>query len=207
MSGESYKRAALPNGFSLLSVTTTILIVSVLSGLAVPSFMSTIKYARMSSTITSVSQSLRIARSEATKRKTGVSICALNSTGSCGANDWSSGWLIYTDSRSDGVIGVLDGADTIISNTQLNLNGIEIVATQLGNAGFTASDQLRFNSRGQSSWITGTFQVCDTADKDKHALPQAMILTAAGTFRNIVPTEDADGAQIVLDPAGDSVCG
>ena len=102
-------------GFTILEVMMVIVVVGILSMVAIPSIGQWINNQRIKSHMYDFLNALGIARSEAIKRKTPVSICSSNNGASCaGSNDWKSGWIIFQDSDGDGVVDVADG-DVIIS--------------------------------------------------------------------------------------------
>jgi type IV fimbrial biogenesis protein FimT len=85
----------------------------VLIGIGVPSFGSLVDNNRVTAQTNDFVTTLTVARSEAVKRRLPVSVCASSDQMTCsGSNDWSTGWILFTD--NSGVEGKLDDADALI---------------------------------------------------------------------------------------------
>ena len=177
------------NGLTLIELLIVLVIAAILISLSAPGFQSVIKTSRMVSNTNLLSQSLHFGRSEALKRSHSVSICARGTDVSCKTgNDWSQGWLIYTDRRSDGDPGKLDGDDTIIRVVNLDTSKIDIAATaRIGSSANVAVSNLRFSSRGFGSWNAGTFSICDSRGTDA---ARSIILLGAGSIRTTHASAD-----------------
>jgi type IV fimbrial biogenesis protein FimT len=95
-------------GFSLLELILGLAIGAILLGIAVPSFTAIIRQNRIANETNEFMVTISLARSEAVKRGVRISICSSNAaqTACSGANDWSNGWLLFTD--SDGAAGSID---------------------------------------------------------------------------------------------------
>ena len=83
-------------GFTLIELLMTVVIVSILLGVAAPSMRAVAQNSRLTAAHNELTGSLQLARSEAVKRRTHVSVCARNTDTSCG-DDWKKGWLVFTD--------------------------------------------------------------------------------------------------------------
>lgn len=94
------------SGFTLVEALITISIASVLASIAIPSFNNMIASNRISTSSSDFVTALMYARSEATKRSVGVSICPAHSNGtSCKRNTENfalNGWLVFIDCNSNG---------------------------------------------------------------------------------------------------------
>ncbi|MET1115506.1 MAG: GspH/FimT family pseudopilin [Comamonas sp.] len=98
------RRAA---GLTLVEILVTLSIVALLMTLAVPSFKPMLERWRVKQSVGALTDSLRLARSEAIKRGGNVAIQKLaNNTDGCTlaptAADWGCGWRVFVDSDGDG---------------------------------------------------------------------------------------------------------
>lgn len=100
-------------GFTLIELMVTISVLAILLAIAVPSFQGLVLSSRLVTTTNDLASALAIARSEAVKRATRVTVCKSANSGaaspvcSAGAN-WQDGWIVFVDS---GVAGTVDGTD------------------------------------------------------------------------------------------------
>jgi len=113
------------SGFTLIEIIVTLAIAAILLTLAVPSFHGFIKDARLTTTSDDLVHSLALAKSEAVKRSTAVSVCASDTGTSCTVTPWHEGWIVFTDASGGGLVaGVLDGTDTVITIHEVAPNGL-----------------------------------------------------------------------------------
>jgi len=115
--------AALPRarGFTLIEVLVVITISAILLAIGIPMFNSSIASMRASESANSLVASLELARTEAIRRGTTVSLCRVTSTnptacdGSAAASfvagDWAAGWLVYADLGGSAVGAFNNGTD------------------------------------------------------------------------------------------------
>lgn len=100
-------------GFTLFELTVGIAIMGVLVSLAVPSFQEYGRNTRVIAAQNDLVTAFNLARSEAIRRSTPVSVCATANFTDCAASSfWVNGWLAFTD--GSGSIGVLDGRDELL---------------------------------------------------------------------------------------------
>jgi len=189
------------HGFTLIEILMVISVFSILMAMAAPGFQTISQDARQVTLYNKVANVMRFARSEAIKRSTSVSVCPRKSDSTCGS-DWSDGLLVYSDAAANGTAGTLDAADTVLRVAPLTGGGPTISASAIVRPLTTTASQnnIRFGGRGQSSWSTGTFLMCDNRG-DKHA--KALIMTGAGIGRKAHATPASDG--IVVDGHGKAV--
>jgi type IV fimbrial biogenesis protein FimT len=102
-------------GFTLIELMITVAIVSILAGIAVPSFREMLRQNRATSLANDLAGSLNLARSEAIKRGTQVTVCKsgniTNASPTCDATTtttWQNGWLIFEDKSTTGTFDVGD---------------------------------------------------------------------------------------------------
>lgn len=98
---QSFSKAQ--RGFTLIELMLTISVLAVLLGLAVPSFLDTVRNNRTISQNNEFIGALNYARSEALKRSDAVSICASDDQETCsGDTDWTTGWIVFADLDGNG---------------------------------------------------------------------------------------------------------
>lgn len=99
------------NGFTLIELLVTIVVISLLLALGVPSFKDFIKKNRLTTQSNALVSSLQLARSEAVKRGTNTVVCASSDQMTCtGSDDWDQGWIVFSDLNLNGVpdVGISD---------------------------------------------------------------------------------------------------
>lgn len=90
-------------GFSLVELVVTLLVLSIVLGIGVPSFNSFIDSSRLRAATHGLNTAVQLARSEAISRRQTAAACRSNvgQTACSFGVDWSSGWMVV----------LLDGAD------------------------------------------------------------------------------------------------
>lgn len=133
------------SGFTLIELLVALAVLAILTGLAAPSFIATVRDNRLVTQTNEFIGALHLARSEAVKRTDDVVVCKSNDGASCNdALNWADGWAVLAD---DGnlvlrVGPALDGDNTILASA-----GLE--------------DRITYNQRGMASVEGGTWQFCD----------------------------------------------
>ena len=91
------------NGFTLVELLITIVIVTTLLAMGVPSLKDFMKQNRLTAQSNALVTALQVARTEAVKRGTDTVICASSNQSSCtGAGDWDKGWIVFSDLNLNG---------------------------------------------------------------------------------------------------------
>ena len=158
-------------GFTLIELMVTIAVVSIVLLTGIPSLNEMTDRNRLVSQINTIAGSLALARSEAIKSGTVVTICASSNTTSCNVTTWQSGWIVFTDLDKDAAI---DAGDTTIQ-IQGALNGGPSLRLTLNDAAgiyqFLPDGSSR--DRDSSGSTIGTFILCPkngtTAEKEDKA--------------------------------------
>ncbi len=102
MAGAQRRCARAAHGLTLVELLTAIALLAVLLGIGVPSFASLLQRWRVDAAVESLTADIRLARSTATRTSRPVVMCARASDGTCSAgNDWSTGWLVFSDPNDD----------------------------------------------------------------------------------------------------------
>jgi type IV fimbrial biogenesis protein FimT len=117
-------------GFNLLELMAAVAVLGILLGIGVPSFTQMIRNNRVVADTNELVVALSTARSEAVKRGLPTAVCARSAPASdvCRtgtANDWASGWLVFTDPA--GTAGVIDAGDEIVLRFDAAGNGVTML--------------------------------------------------------------------------------
>ena len=155
-------------GFTLIELLVTIAIAAILLTVAVPNYITFVQNNRLTAQANDLVTAFNYARSEAIKRGVRVTVCSRASDTACsGANDWSTGWLVFVDADGDGAVSgaqVLQVRQPLENTNTLISAGLQRVTYQ--NSGF--------------SGFAGTLRLCDTRGT---ANARAIVVSQQGRVR------------------------
>ncbi len=144
-------------GFTLIELIITLTIAGILIAMAAPAMQTFIQNQRLTSQANALVADINIARSEAIKRGSSVTLCSSSSLTGCSAStQWESGRIVFLDSNGNGAVNT---GDTIIRASQ-SLEG----SNTLRSVGSTTTG-ITFESTGITTLGTGVeiaMRLCDS---------------------------------------------
>ncbi len=91
-------RKAYARGMTMIEILITVVVLAVLMAIAVPSFRNASLGSQLSAAANNLLASVQLARSEAIKRNTEMTLCASADGEACaGSGGWEQGWIIIID--------------------------------------------------------------------------------------------------------------
>lgn len=112
MKKENIMNGQFNRGFTLIELLVTMSIAAILLSVAVPNYQTFVLNSRMSAQSNDFLSALQLARSEAVKRGTLVSVCKSANNATCiTSGTWAQGWIVFVDGST---AGTLDGTDVLI---------------------------------------------------------------------------------------------
>jgi type IV fimbrial biogenesis protein FimT len=161
-------------GFTLYEMLITIILLALISGLAIPSFSSTIARQRQRVEIDALFHAIHLARKESIMRRKVVSLCPSTDGHECSASrNWSSGWLMFENKDRDSPPRI-DPGESILASHRID----DQVRISANRKGFT----LRATFLRATN---GTFVFCD---RNSRISPRALVVSYTGRPRVAVHT-------------------
>ena len=191
------------SGFTLVELMITLAIVGILLLVGVPSLKTFMQSNQLIASTNELLSALHVARSEAIKLNTRVSICDSSNGTSCGlTGDWSNGWIVFVDAggnltntglpctaaNTDCLLRVHDG----IPDNQLSVSGLDANSAAITSFTFTARGMPK-DVAGISE--SGTFSICSFDDSNNVIGSRAVVLSLSGRVRV------SDNAAVISCPA------
>lgn len=203
---EILKMKRYNKGFTLIELLVTLVIMTIIMAIGVPSFQTTISNSRLTTAINELSTSMNLARSEAIKRNRSVTIRKKDNV------NWESGWIIFTDINADGSLDGTGDATACDAGNECILKDHEALPNNLtlrpNNTVF--NNFVRYTSSGMSSAGNVSFYLCDTSTYSSTSLKttvkpntvKVLVLNAVGRPRMAVDANH-DGIPEVIKPNPD----
>jgi type IV fimbrial biogenesis protein FimT len=137
-------------GFTLVELMIVLSLTAILMKLAVPAFQDVIRNNKVQTAANSLASAVGLARSEAVKRGTYVTICPTTNNTSCTASStaWAGGWMVFIDTgvSTDPAANTPAVGTVLLAGTATKNLTISAFNTTTGTG--TGVDFLRVSSRG-----------------------------------------------------------
>jgi len=160
------------SGFSLYDLIITSAVASVL-GAGAMGMSSLVQDARMTAGVNQLMTQLSLARSEAIKRRSAITLCASTTSTECqGTRKWHDGWIMFWDPNGN---GRLEPGESILRVQE----SPAIKSLRLGAWGPGTGQWVTYEADGTTKQ-NGTFTFCDSRGTAK---AKAVILLGTGRPR------------------------
>ncbi len=145
-------------GLTLVELIVTLAISSILLAIAIPGYANFMNFNRLVAVTNDLASSLQLARSEAIRRSSRVTVCKssnpMDTSPDCDSNaNWQQGWLVFVDG---GTRGVVDVGDPILRVH----GGVDKVGITASNFSAYASYLPSGSSQGPSGLGNGSWSIC-----------------------------------------------
>lgn len=144
---------SLQSGVTLIELMVGLVIMAILLGVGVPSFRSFIAGNRLTSSSNELVSALALARSEAVRRGTRITVCKSADGAACTtAGGWQQGWLVFTDQTRATANATVDAGEAVIVRGQAVPTPVVILG------GATAQNFVSFAADGTTRNMAGALQ-------------------------------------------------
>ena len=155
-------------GFTLIELMVALSVLAILAAAAVPNFSSFIHRSRMTTESSNLVSDVEIARSEAARRNTTITVCPTADGTNC-TSDWTQRRVVFVDSNGDNIIS---NGEEVIRKSDPPASSMVIVASSLS----TGATSIRLRSWGAPDSL-GSWQFCE---KSSTSAGQRVSLTGSG---------------------------
>lgn len=137
---------AATRGFTLIELLVTLAVLAIVLAIAIPGFQGMVNRNQVAATTNNLVSALALARSEAVKRATRVTVASA---------DWTAGWQVFVDT---GTVG--DAADDTVLRVQQSTSNAAPSVTPDDNFADYISYLPSGVSEGNGGASNGSFEVC-----------------------------------------------
>ena len=167
-------RGVFQKGLSLSEILVALSISAILAISAIPDLSGMLMDNRAATLTNSLLTAMQVARTEAIKRNSEVTLC--KSTGATGCTGtWTDGWIVFSDLDADRKLDTADGEELVMAE-QLTGTGFTITWN-----GFRSDNYIQFGPQGFIHSNNGTFTLCPLDRNNRHA--RAIIVNRLGRAR------------------------
>lgn len=168
-------------GFTLIEMMVLVAIVAILAVIAVPNFSATIKGNRDTAQLNTLVTGLALARSEAVKSGSNVTICSSSDGSTCSGSDWTNGWVVRYVTPPPGMSTLIRAFPALSSDSSLD------------NSANVAS--ITFTATGMTNpQVQTTFTLCD--GRGAHYARALDVMISGVTQASNTPGEDVGGTAL-----------
>lgn len=168
------------SGYSLTEILTTLAVAGVVVGSGVPAMQGLVYDQRLTTQVNQLFGDLYLARSEAIKRATQVTLCKSSDGVACSVtSSWQDGWIVFADANENESV---DAGEPIVRVQQALAAGTTLR--------FGTSYRYLFYKPDGTAWPNATFTFCDARGASG---ARAIILANTGRAR-ISDKSSSDGA-------------
>lgn len=179
------------SGFTLIELMITLAIVGILLTVGVPSLKTFMQGNQLIAASNELVSALHIARSEAIKLNSRVSICESSDGTSCSnTGSWKNGWIVFVDfngdlanngSPCDGTpVDCLLRVHDAINDPLLTMSGVDTNGNAVSSFTFTARGMPKDTSGVSES---GVFSICSFDSSNIVIGSRAVVLSLSGRVR------------------------
>ncbi len=177
-------------GYTLIEVMVVVSIIAILTALAAPSFVRTVRSTTISNSVNSFMSDMRYARSESIRRGASVVMCRSNApeatSPTCGSGSgidvdgdglgdgWASGWIVFEDLDGD---GTKDANEPVFKVESQNTRIESIMEGGWG------STKFRFTPTGRLRNLSSATQLTFGGTNYPNDLQRVLCVSMAGHVR------------------------
>jgi len=159
-------------GVTLIELMVALAVLAILASMAVPNFSSFLHNTRLSTEASKLVNDIEVARSEAARRNTSVTVCPTADGTNCSDN-WANPRLVFVDADRD---GIFDNSEALIRSSDAPGTTLSIVPRDVSSGTPITVTTIRFSSYGSASSAV-SWLLCERGNTGNG---QMILLTGSG---------------------------